>query len=81
MPKDIEIFRNYISNKPKGRQLSVMTSSPASIAVIGELNVDLIASGLPSAPVLGRELLRTFGRFWAVRLPFSPVESHGLAIL
>jgi sugar/nucleoside kinase (ribokinase family) len=34
-----------------------MSSSPSSIAVIGELNVDLIASGLPSAPVLGRELL------------------------
>jgi sugar/nucleoside kinase (ribokinase family) len=33
------------------------TPAPPPVAVIGELNVDLIASGLNSAPVLGREVL------------------------
>jgi sugar/nucleoside kinase (ribokinase family) len=31
--------------------------TPRAVAVIGELNVDLIASGLTSAPVLGQEVL------------------------
>ncbi len=31
--------------------------APRPVAIIGELNVDLIASGLTSAPILGREIL------------------------
>ena len=52
--KHIEMF----SNKTKPHQTSevgIRTERP--VAVIGELNVDLIASGLTSAPVLGREVL------------------------
>ncbi len=33
------------------------SATPRAVAVIGEVNVDLIASGLTSAPVLGREVL------------------------
>lgn len=53
MPKHKAVTRNRGANK------TAIASShlPASVAVIGELNVDLIASGLSSAPVLGRELL------------------------
>lgn len=42
----------------KPRQTSGGASAtPRAVAVIGEVNVDLIASGLTSAPVLGREVL------------------------
>jgi sugar/nucleoside kinase (ribokinase family) len=47
------MFRNYYGNQTK--------PSPAGrrpeVAVIGELNVDLVASGLNSAPIIGREVL------------------------
>jgi len=42
------------SDKAKPHQTS---TRGRAIAVIGELNVDLIASGLTTAPVLGREIL------------------------
>ena len=57
MPKHLTIFRNNTSNKQKQGQLSPFWSCDAPVAIIGELNVDLVASGLPSAPVLGREIL------------------------
>jgi sugar/nucleoside kinase (ribokinase family) len=48
------MFSNYYSNKTKPHQT---TGTGRSVAVIGELNVDLVASGMISAPVLGREVL------------------------
>lgn len=47
------MFSNNYSNKTKAEQ----SAGVRSVAVIGELNVDLIASGLTSAPALGREVL------------------------
>jgi sugar/nucleoside kinase (ribokinase family) len=47
-----------LSDKTKPHQTSeVGMRTGRAVAVIGELNVDLIASGLTSAPVLGREVL------------------------
>jgi sugar/nucleoside kinase (ribokinase family) len=48
------MFSNKYSNKTKAGQTS---TTVRAVAVIGELNVDLVASGLNSAPVLGREVL------------------------
>jgi sugar/nucleoside kinase (ribokinase family) len=48
------MFRNYYRNKTKPHQLA---AKGRAVAVIGELNVDLVASGLASAPALGREVL------------------------
>jgi sugar/nucleoside kinase (ribokinase family) len=48
------MFSKKYSNKTKARQT---LDSGRAVAVIGELNVDLVASGLNSAPVLGREVL------------------------
>ena len=48
------MFRNYYSNETKRHQAA---AHGRAVAVIGELNVDLVASGLASAPVLGREVL------------------------
>lgn len=48
------MFRNYYSNETKRHPPA---ANGRAVAVIGELNVDLIASGLASAPVLGREVL------------------------
>src|SRR5271165_4232769 len=42
------------SDKTKSHQTS---KTGRAVAVIGELNVDLIASGLNSAPILGSEVL------------------------
>lgn len=52
--KYIEIFSNKYSNKTKPHQTP---GTRRGVAVIGELNVDLVASGLTSAPVLGGEVL------------------------
>jgi sugar/nucleoside kinase (ribokinase family) len=52
--KYIEMFSNEYSNKTKPLQTA---ASQRAVAVIGELNVDLIASGLASAPILGSEVL------------------------
>lgn len=54
LTKYIEIFRNKSSNKMKHHQTPAI---PPRIAVIGELNADLIASGLAFPPRLGREVL------------------------
>jgi sugar/nucleoside kinase (ribokinase family) len=52
------MFSNYYSNKTKPPQTTGRgTEKARAVAVIGELNVDLVASGLTSAPVLGREVL------------------------
>jgi sugar/nucleoside kinase (ribokinase family) len=54
------MFSNKYSNKTKPHQTSrtrTGTGTPRAVAVIGELNVDLIASGLTSAPILGGEVL------------------------
>jgi len=52
------MFSNYYSNKTKPPQTAGRgTGKARAVAVIGELNVDLVASGLTSAPVLGREVL------------------------
>jgi sugar/nucleoside kinase (ribokinase family) len=52
------MFSNYYSNKTKPPQIAGRgTGKARAVAVIGELNVDLVASGLTSAPVLGREVL------------------------
>jgi sugar/nucleoside kinase (ribokinase family) len=48
------MFSKKYSNKTKPHQTS---AAKRPVAVIGELNVDLIASGLTSAPILGREVL------------------------
>jgi sugar/nucleoside kinase (ribokinase family) len=48
------MFSKHYSKQTKAGQTS---SPPRSVAVIGELNVDLIASGLTSPPLLGREVL------------------------
>jgi sugar/nucleoside kinase (ribokinase family) len=48
------MFSNDYSNKTKPLQIP---GSERPVAVIGELNVDLIASGLTSAPTLGAEVL------------------------
>jgi sugar/nucleoside kinase (ribokinase family) len=48
------MFRNYYSNETKRHQPA---PNGRAVAVIGELNVDLVASGLASAPVLGGEVL------------------------
>jgi sugar/nucleoside kinase (ribokinase family) len=52
--KHIEIFRNKYSNETKFDQ---PVAKGRAVAVIGELNVDLVASGLATAPALGREVL------------------------
>ncbi len=54
------MFSNKYSNKTKphqtfGTEIEPGTARP--VAVIGELNVDLVASGLTSAPILGHEVL------------------------
>ena len=52
------MFSNEYSNKTKPHQTSGAEAGTArAVAVIGELNVDLIASGLTSAPILGGEIL------------------------
>jgi len=52
------MFSNYYSNKTKPHQTSVAGAGKArAVSVIGELNVDLIASGLTSAPIIGGEVL------------------------
>src|ERR1700683_3334362 len=52
------MFSNYYSNKTKPPQTPGRgTGKARAVAVIGELNVDLVASGLTSAPALGREVL------------------------
>jgi sugar/nucleoside kinase (ribokinase family) len=55
------MFSNKYSNKTKPHQTSatgmMKPGTARPIAVIGELNVDLIASGLTSAPTLGQEVL------------------------
>ena len=48
------MFSNEYSNKTKPLQTA---AAQRPVAVIGELNVDLIASGLTSAPTLGAEVL------------------------
>jgi sugar/nucleoside kinase (ribokinase family) len=48
------MFRNNYSNKTKYQRNNRLGRR---VAVIGELNADLIASGLTSAPALGREVL------------------------
>ncbi len=48
------MFRNKYSNETKFEQPA---AKGRAVAVIGELNVDLVASGLASAPALGREVL------------------------
>ncbi len=54
------MFSNKYSNKTKPHQTSrtgIGTGTARPVAVIGELNVDLVASGLTSAPHLGHEVL------------------------
>jgi sugar/nucleoside kinase (ribokinase family) len=55
------MFSNKYSNKTKPHQTSatgmMRPGTARAIAVIGELNVDLIASGLTSPPILGQEVL------------------------
>jgi len=48
------MFRNNHSNETKPDQAS---PKERAVAVIGELNVDLVASGLASKPMLGHEVL------------------------
>jgi sugar/nucleoside kinase (ribokinase family) len=48
------MFSDSYSNATKPHQTS---RAGRAVAVIGELNVDLVASGLTSAPILGREVL------------------------
>lgn len=48
------MFSNYYSKQTKVPQTA---AAVPSIAIIGELNLDLIASGLNSPPALGREVL------------------------
>jgi sugar/nucleoside kinase (ribokinase family) len=48
------MFNNKYSNETKPHQIP---GTGRRVAVIGELNVDLIASGLASTPALGREIL------------------------
>jgi len=48
------MFSNVHNNATQPHQAS---GNGRAVAVIGELNVDLVASGLTSAPILGREIL------------------------
>jgi sugar/nucleoside kinase (ribokinase family) len=57
MSKHIETIRKKNNNKTKVSQPRRSLAGLPRVAVIGELNVDLVASGLPSPPVLGREIL------------------------
>jgi sugar/nucleoside kinase (ribokinase family) len=67
---------NNNSNMTKPPQTS---GSGRAVAVIGELNVDLIASGLTSAPILGREVLAE--RFQTVLGSASAIFACGAARL
>jgi sugar/nucleoside kinase (ribokinase family) len=49
-------MKDYESNIATSRKPTCRTEAP-QIAVIGELNVDLIASGLRTAPIIGNEIL------------------------
>lgn len=55
------------------------TSRPPSVLVIGELNVDLVASGLVSPPVPGREVLAA--SFEMSLGSASAIFAHGMARL
>jgi sugar/nucleoside kinase (ribokinase family) len=53
LESNMKDFESSIETSPK---LACPTASP-KVAVIGELNVDLVASGLRTAPIMGSEIL------------------------